>query len=39
MKIELINGKWHVNGKTFDKLSPSEILILDNFFEHYKNEN
>jgi hypothetical protein len=37
MKIELLNGKWTVNGKLYHELSPSEILILDNFFEHYKN--
>lgn len=38
MKVELINGKWHVNGKLYSELTPNEMLILDNFFENYKNQ-
>jgi hypothetical protein len=38
MRIELINGKWLVNGKSFNELTPNEILLLDQFFENYKNE-
>ena len=37
MKIELIAGRWHVNGKSFQELTPNERIILDNFFEDYKN--
>ena len=37
MRAELINGKWLVNGKSFDELTPNEITILDNMFSEYKN--
>ena len=37
MKIELINGKWLVNGKSFNELTPNEIILLDQFFEEMKN--
>lgn len=37
MEIQLINGKWHVDGRSFNQLTPNEIIILDNFFEEYKN--
>ena len=39
MRIELINGKWLVNGKNFNELTPNEIILLDQFFENYKNQN
>jgi hypothetical protein len=39
MKIELINGKWLVDGKFYHELTPNEINLLDQFFENYKNEN
>ena len=38
MKLELINAKWCVNGKTFAHLTANEILILDQFFLNYQNE-
>jgi len=38
MKIELVNGRWLVNGKAYAELTPNEIQILDNFFENYKNK-
>ena len=38
MKIELINGKWLVNGKSFNELTPNERILLDQFFENYKNQ-
>jgi hypothetical protein len=37
MRIELINGKWLVNGKNFNELTPNEIILLDQFFEEMKN--
>ena len=37
MRIELISGKWLVNGKSFNELTPNEIILLDQFFENYKN--
>ena len=37
MKIELIAGKWLVNGKSFNELAPNEIILLDQFFEEMKN--
>jgi hypothetical protein len=39
MRIELIGGKWLVNGKSFNELTPNEIILLDQFFENYKNQN
>jgi hypothetical protein len=39
MRIELIAGKWLVNGKNFNELTPNEIILLDQFFENYKNQN
>jgi hypothetical protein len=38
MEIKLIGGKWLVNGKSFNELTPNEIILLDQFFENYKNE-
>jgi hypothetical protein len=37
MEIRLIAGKWLVNGKSFDELTPNEKIILDQFFEDFKN--
>jgi hypothetical protein len=37
MKIELIAGKWLVNGKSFNELTPNEMILLDQFFEEMKN--
>lgn len=39
MTIELKNGKWTVNGKSYSELSPNEINALDNFFENFKNDS
>ena len=36
--IELINGKWTVNGKFFYELNESERIHLDAFFKQFKNE-
>jgi hypothetical protein len=38
MEIKLIGGKWLVNGKSFNELTPNEIILLDQFFENYKNK-
>lgn len=35
MTIELINGKWTINGKTFEQMTPKEKIILDNFIKDY----
>jgi hypothetical protein len=37
MKIELIAGRWLINGKRFNELTPNEKIILDQFFEDFKN--
>jgi hypothetical protein len=37
MKIELIAGRWLINGKRFSELTPNEKIILDQFFEDFKN--
>ena len=37
MEIKLINKVWLVNGKSFNELTPNEIILLDQFFENYKN--
>jgi hypothetical protein len=37
MRIELIAGKWLVNGKSFNELTPNEKILLDQFFEEMKN--
>jgi hypothetical protein len=39
MEIKLINGFWLVNGKRFSELTPNEKVILDQFFEDFKNNN
>ena len=36
--IELVNGKWSVNGKLFNELNESERIHLDAFFKQFKNE-
>jgi hypothetical protein len=38
MEIRLIAGKWLVNGKSFNELTPNEMILLDQFFENYKNQ-
>jgi len=37
MEIRLINGKWCVNGKSFNELTPNEIIILDKFIKDYEH--
>lgn len=37
MKIELIKKCWFVNGKPLTDLTENEIILLDQFFENYKN--
>jgi hypothetical protein len=37
MRIELIAGKWLVNGKSFNELTPNEKILLDQFFEEMKS--
>lgn len=36
--IELVNGKWTVNGKLYYELTEPERTHLDNFFKQFKNE-
>lgn len=35
--IELINGKWTVNGKQYDELTAGEIQMLNVFFAEWKH--
>ena len=37
MEIKLINEVWFVNGKPLTDLTQNEIILLDQFFEKYKN--
>ncbi len=37
MEIKLVNGKWLVNGKQFQELTPNEKIILDKFIADFKN--
>jgi uncharacterized protein YbgA (DUF1722 family) len=34
--IEVINGKWHVNGKLLSELNPNEKNALDQFIKSYE---
>lgn len=36
MEIRLINGKWAVNGKTFNLLTDSEKILLQKFIKDYE---
>lgn len=38
MEIRLINGKWTINSKPFEQMTPNEKIILDKFFEDYKHD-
>lgn len=38
MKIELIKARWTVNGKTFDKMTPAEKELLNQFFKILKEQ-
>jgi hypothetical protein len=38
MEIKLINEVWFVNGKPLNELTPNEMILLDQFFENYKNQ-
>ena len=31
--VKLVNGKWHVNDKTFSDMEQYEIMILDIFIK------
>jgi len=37
--IELIDSKWFVNGKTFDKMTILEKIKLNEFFKEYKKDS
>lgn len=37
MTIKLIDGKWFLNNKPFEELTPNEQQCLDNFFSNIKN--
>ena len=37
MTIKLIDGKWFLNNKAFEELTPNEQQCLDNFFSNIKN--
>jgi uncharacterized protein YbgA (DUF1722 family) len=39
LTIEVINGKWHVNGKTLNELTPNEKNALDQFIKNYEYGN
>ena len=34
--IEVINGKWHVNNKLLQELTPNEKNALDQFIKSYE---
>ena len=36
LKIEVIDGKWHVNGKLLSELNPNEKNALDQFIKSYE---
>lgn len=35
--IKLQDGKWFLNNKSFEELTPNEQQCLDNFFSNLKN--
>ena len=35
LTIEVIDGKWHVNGKILSELNPNEKNALDQFIKSY----
>jgi hypothetical protein len=37
MVIRLVKKIWLINGKRFSELTPNEKVILDQFFEDFKN--
>jgi hypothetical protein len=37
MTIKLEDGKWFLNDKPFEDLSPNERQCMDNFFSNLKN--
>lgn len=37
MTIELKDGKWFLNNKSFEELTPNEQKCLDNFFSNVKH--
>ena len=37
MTIKLEDGKWFLNNKSFDELTPNEQQCLDNFFANLKH--
>lgn len=38
MDVQLISGKWTVNGNTFDRMTAAEKLTLNAYFQA-KNDN
>ena len=38
LTIEVIDGKWHVNGKLLNELTPNEKNALDKFIKSYDYE-
>ena len=36
LTIEVINGRWTVNGKLMHELTPNEINALDQFIKSYE---
>ena len=38
LEIELIDGKWHVNGNTFNNMSDAERNTLSKFIKEYQIE-
>ena len=38
LTIEVIKGKWHVNGKILNELTPNEKNALDQFIKNYDYE-
>ena len=36
LTIEIINGKWHDNGKLLSELTPNEKNALDQFIKSYE---
>ena len=38
LTIELVYGKWHVNGNPFDYMSETEKAVLSTFISEYNKE-
>ena len=39
MTIKVEKGKWVIDGKHFENMTPNEKIILDQYFENEKNRS